>query len=70
MGAPKRDDVCEKDIVGLKYFDKILSMLDVLRDVGTGREKGDILLFRREKGDILLFREGKRGHSTFPIVND
>ncbi|MBT5101173.1 MAG: IS4 family transposase [Planctomycetes bacterium] len=39
MGAPKRDDVCEKDIVGLKYFDKILSMLDVLRDVGTERDR-------------------------------
>src|ERR1035438_6080668 len=34
-GAP----ICEKDITGLKYFDKLAPLLERLRDVGCERDR-------------------------------
>jgi hypothetical protein len=39
MGAPKREDITEKDVQGLKFFDKIITMLDSLHQVGTERDR-------------------------------
>lgn len=39
MGAKKREDIREKDITGLKYFDKILPLFDPLHQVGCQRDK-------------------------------
>ncbi len=39
MGAKKREDIREKDITGLKYFDKLLPLFEPLRDVGCSRDK-------------------------------
>ena len=39
MGAKKRKDVREKDITGLKYFDKLLPLFEPLHEVGCARDK-------------------------------
>ncbi len=39
MAGKKREDVRDKDITGLKYFDKLLPLFDRLRDVGCQRDK-------------------------------
>ena len=39
MPAPKRPEIREKDVEGLKYFDKILSLFDLLHDIGTDRDR-------------------------------
>jgi hypothetical protein len=39
MGAKKREDIREKDITGLKYFDKLMPLFEPLRDVGCARDK-------------------------------
>lgn len=39
MGAPKRKNIAEKDVQGLKFFDQIMSLLDSLHDVGTQRDR-------------------------------
>jgi hypothetical protein len=39
MGYPKRKDVREEDVTGLKYFDKLAPLLARLHDVGSQRDK-------------------------------
>jgi hypothetical protein len=39
MAGKKREDVREKDVTGLKYFDKLAPLLARLHDVGCGRDK-------------------------------
>lgn len=39
MGAKKRKDIREKDVTGLKYFDKLLPLFEPLHEVGCARDK-------------------------------
>jgi hypothetical protein len=39
MGCPPRQAVREEQLVGFKYFHKILRMLDRLHDAGGGRDR-------------------------------
>lgn len=39
MARKKRKDVCEADVTGLKYFDKLAPLLARLHDVGCQRDK-------------------------------
>lgn len=39
MAGKKRAEVHEKDVEGLKYFDKLLPLMDCLHDVGCERDK-------------------------------
>jgi hypothetical protein len=39
MAGKKRQDVCEQDVMGLKYFDKLAPLLACLHDVGCHRDK-------------------------------
>lgn len=39
MAGKKRKDVCEADVTGLKYFDKLAPLLARLHDVGCQRDK-------------------------------
>ena len=39
MAGKRREDVHEKDVQGLKYFDKLLPLLERLHDVGCQRDK-------------------------------
>ena len=39
MAHKKREDVCEADVTGLKYFDKLAPLLTRLHDVGCQRDK-------------------------------
>ena len=39
MANKKREDVCEQDITGLKYFDKLLPLFARLHEVGCQRDK-------------------------------
>lgn len=39
MAGPKREEVREQDVTGLKYFDKLAPLLARLHDVGCGRDK-------------------------------
>lgn len=39
MAGKKRQEVREKDVTGLKYFDKLSPMLERLHDVGCDRDK-------------------------------
>ena len=39
MAGKKREDVCEADVTGLKYFDKLAPLLARLHDVGCQRDK-------------------------------
>ena len=39
MAGKKREDVREKDVTGLKYFDKLAPLLARLHDVGCQRDK-------------------------------
>jgi hypothetical protein len=39
MASKRREDVCEKDVQGLKYFDKLLPLLERLHEVGCQRDK-------------------------------
>ena len=39
MAGKKREDVCEKDLTGLKYFDKLAPILARLHEVGCQRDK-------------------------------
>ncbi len=39
MAGKRRDDVCEEDVTGLKYFDKLAPLLARLHDVGCQRDK-------------------------------
>jgi hypothetical protein len=46
MAAKKREEVREKDVTGLKYFDKLAPLLSRLHDVGCKRDKaGNRTLF-------------------------
>mgnify|MGYP005841137851 FL=1 len=39
MAAKKRDELTEKDITGLKYFDKLVPLLERLHAVGCARDR-------------------------------
>ena len=39
MAGKRREDVHEKDVQGLKYFDKLLPLLERLQEVGCQRDK-------------------------------
>ncbi|MCX7429248.1 MAG: hypothetical protein NTW96_26930 [Planctomycetia bacterium] len=41
MAGRKRKAITEKEITGLKYFDKLVPLLERLRDVGCQRDKAD-----------------------------
>jgi hypothetical protein len=46
MAGKKREKVTEKDITGLKYFNKLVPLLERLHDVGCERDKaGNRTLF-------------------------
>ena len=46
MAGKKREEITEKDITGLKYFDKLVPLLERLHDVGCERDKaGNRTLF-------------------------
>src|SRR5512145_1264480 len=57
MSGKRREDVHEKDIQGLKYFDKLLPLLERLHEVGCGRDKAGNreLHFDRYCMLVLLF---------------
>ena len=39
MAAPPREDIAEKDIAGLKYFDRLMPLLRQYHDAGTERDR-------------------------------
>ena len=41
MAGKKREDIREKDISGLKYFDKLAPLLERLHEDGCQRDKAD-----------------------------
>jgi hypothetical protein len=57
MAAPQRPDMRESDIVGLKYFDRLMPLLERLHDVGTKRDRAGNrqLFFDQYCAFILLF---------------
>lgn len=57
MAGAKRADVTEKDIVGLKYFDKLTPLLGRLHDAGCARDKAGnrTLHFDQYCSLVLLF---------------
>jgi len=55
MAGQKRQEVREKDITGLKYFDKLAPLLARLHDVGCGRDKaGNRRLHFDQYGMLIL----------------
>src|SRR5271165_3530493 len=57
MGAKRRRKVCEADVVGLKYFDRLMPLLDRLHEIGTARDRAGNrqLHFDHYCAYILLF---------------
>ncbi len=57
MARPKRPKPSAADIVGLKYFDRLLPLLERLHPVGTDRDKAGNrkLFFDNYCAYILLF---------------
>jgi hypothetical protein len=57
MAAPQHPDMRESDIVGLKYFDRLMPLLERLHDVGTKRDRAGNrqLFFDQYCAFILLF---------------
>jgi len=57
MATAKRAEVTESDVVGLKYFDKLMPMLAPLRDSGCARDKAGnrTLHFDQYCSLVLLF---------------
>jgi len=57
MGQAKRAEVTEKDVVGLKYFDKLTPLLARLHDCGCARDKAGsrALHFDQYCSLVLLF---------------
>ena len=57
MGQAKRPEVTEKDVVGLKYFDKVTPLLAWLHDAGCVRDKAGnrTLHFDQYCSLVLLF---------------
>jgi len=57
MAAPKRGKIRDSDIVGLKYFDRLMPLLERLHDVGTQRDRAGNreLFFDQYCAFILLF---------------
>jgi hypothetical protein len=46
MARPKPSKIRDSDIVGLKYFDRLMPLLERLHDVGTARDRaGNRTLF-------------------------
>src|SRR5712692_8557110 len=55
MARPRRRDIIEKDIHGLKYFRLLRPLLERLHDAGTARDKaGNRQLFFDHYGALLL----------------
>jgi hypothetical protein len=57
MARPKASKIRDSDIVGLKYFDRLMPLLERLHDVGTQRDRAGnrTLFFDQYCGYILLF---------------
>src|SRR5271166_1508210 len=57
MAAPRRKDILESDLVGLKYFDRLMPLLQRLHDVGTQRDHAGNrqLFFDHYCAYLLLF---------------
>jgi hypothetical protein len=57
MAGKKREDVCEEDVTGLKYFDKLAPLLARLHEVGCERDKAGnrTLHFDQQCMLVLLF---------------
>src|SRR3954463_8990003 len=57
MATAKRADLTERDVVGLKYFDKLMPLLSRLGDSGWARDKGGnrTLHFDQYCALVLLF---------------
>ena len=57
MGMPKRDEIQEADVAGLKYFKTLLPVLSGLHDVGCQRDRADnrTLFFDQYCALILLY---------------
>jgi len=55
MAGKKRDEVRERDVTGLKYFQRLLPLFDRLHDVGCQRDKaGNRQLFMDEYCVLIL----------------
>src|SRR5215475_4805474 len=57
MAAREGRRICESDIVGLKYFDRLMPLLERLHDVGTQRDRAGNrqLFFDHYCAYLLLF---------------
>lgn len=57
MARPKPSTIRDSDIVGLKYFDRLMPLLEKLHDVGTARDRAGnrTLYFDHYCSYILLF---------------
>jgi Transposase DDE domain len=57
MVCPKPSTIRDSDIVGLKYFDRLMPLLEKLHDVGTARDRAGnrTLFFDQYCSYILLF---------------
>lgn len=57
MAVPRASKIAERDIVGLKYFDRLMPLLERLHGVGTQRDRARNrqLFFDRYCAYILLF---------------
>ena len=51
MARPKPSTIRDSDIVGLKYFDRLMPLLERLHDVGTARDRA---IRENEQGEDVL----------------
>jgi hypothetical protein len=57
MARPSSSPICDSDIVGLEYFDRLMPLLQRLHDVGARRDRAGnrTLFFDQYCAYILLF---------------